>query len=347
MMKDGEEVTNTYVDYIESLKRYMYSNGLSAAVYTQTTDVEGELNGLLTYDRKIVKMDADRVREANQSLIALSSAKNVLKEKLDDAKATQKGVKTGDGPGEYSKEAIEFLKDSIKAAKMVYNNPHSTSDEQFAAVDTLTKQLREFKEMVNPPIEAGAQVDQFDSSTLSKAWSIFQEDTSKWSVTENPGHLVITGQKGDSHEKSNDIKNVFLQDAPSGDFEITTKLNASVQNNYEQGGLYIWQDVDNYVRLGHVWDNGLKLEAAKEENAKYSKAQNIAQHPGDDTVYLKINKTGNVISTFFWENGEWQKAADPITTDIKVSKVGIYGTSTVSNKLVPMTFDYFTLQSLQ
>ncbi|MBY0149248.1 PA14 domain-containing protein [Neobacillus niacini] len=347
MMKDKEEVTNTYVEYIESLKRYMYGNGLSAAVYTQTTDVEGELNGLLTYDRKLVKMDEDSVREANQSLIALSSAKVVLKDKIEDAKATQKGAKKGDGPGDYSNEAIKFLKDSIKAANKVHNNPKATTDEQFAAVETLTKQLAEFKDMVIPPIEAGAQVDQFDSTTLSQAWSIFQEDASKWSLTEKPGHLMITAQQGDSHEGNNSIKNMFLQDAPAGDFEITTKLNASVKNNHEQGGLYLWEDADNYVRFGHVWDNGLKLETAKEEDAKYSKAQNIAQHPGDESVYLKIKKTGNTISTFFWANGEWQKAADPITTDIKVSKVGLYGASPVSGQLVPMTFDYFTLQSLQ
>ncbi|WP_462411416.1 PA14 domain-containing protein [Neobacillus sp. Marseille-QA0830] len=347
MMKDKEEVTNTYVDYIESLKRFMYANGLSAAVYTQTTDVEGELNGLLTYDRKVVKLDEDRVRKANQSLIALSSAKVVLGEKLDEAKAAQQGAKQGDQPGEYSKEAIEFLKDAIKAANKVYHDPRATSDEQYTAANTLKKQVTEFKDKVNPPIAAGAQVDQFDSAALSPAWSIFQEDASKWSLTENQGHLVITGQQGDSHEGSNALKNVFLQDAPAGDFEITTKLNAAVRNNYEQGGLYLWQDVDNYVRLGHVWDNGLKLETAKEEKAKYTKAQNMAQHPGDDTVYLKIKKTGNVISTFFWANGDWQKAADPMITDINISKVGFYGTSTVSGKLVPMTFDYFTIQSLQ
>jgi hypothetical protein len=39
--------------------------GLSGAVYTQTTDVEIEVNGLLTYDRKQFKMDVDQVREAN------------------------------------------------------------------------------------------------------------------------------------------------------------------------------------------------------------------------------------------------------------------------------------------
>lgn len=39
--------------------------GLSAAVYTQLTDVEDELNGLITYDRKIIKMDVEKVREIN------------------------------------------------------------------------------------------------------------------------------------------------------------------------------------------------------------------------------------------------------------------------------------------
>jgi hypothetical protein len=37
--------------------------GLSAAVYTQLSDVEDELNGLLTYDRKMVKMPIQTVRK--------------------------------------------------------------------------------------------------------------------------------------------------------------------------------------------------------------------------------------------------------------------------------------------
>jgi hypothetical protein len=38
---------------------------LSAAVYTQTTDVEIEVNGLMTYDREMVKMDLKKIAEAN------------------------------------------------------------------------------------------------------------------------------------------------------------------------------------------------------------------------------------------------------------------------------------------
>lgn len=38
--------------------------GLSATVYTQVADVEDELNGLLTYDREVLKLPEDLVREA-------------------------------------------------------------------------------------------------------------------------------------------------------------------------------------------------------------------------------------------------------------------------------------------
>ena len=41
-------------------------DGLCAAVYTQLTDVEDELNGLMTYDREVVKIDADVIKEINE-----------------------------------------------------------------------------------------------------------------------------------------------------------------------------------------------------------------------------------------------------------------------------------------
>ena len=65
--KNPKEVTDEYVKYGEALLK-MIKNGFSAGVYTQTTDVEGEVNGLMTYDRKVIKMDEQRVREINQKI---------------------------------------------------------------------------------------------------------------------------------------------------------------------------------------------------------------------------------------------------------------------------------------
>src|SRR5665647_1987183 len=65
--KNSKEVIDEYVKYAESLLK-MIKSGFSAGVYTQTTDVEGEVNGLMTYDRKVIKIDEQRVREINRKI---------------------------------------------------------------------------------------------------------------------------------------------------------------------------------------------------------------------------------------------------------------------------------------
>lgn len=62
-----EEVTNEYIKYADELLN-LIPKGFSAAVYTQITDVEGEVNGLITYDRKAIKVDEARLREINQKV---------------------------------------------------------------------------------------------------------------------------------------------------------------------------------------------------------------------------------------------------------------------------------------
>jgi hypothetical protein len=54
----------------------MMDDGLSAAIYTQVTDVETEVNGLFTYDRAITKPDAAQLKVAHDQLIAASKALN-------------------------------------------------------------------------------------------------------------------------------------------------------------------------------------------------------------------------------------------------------------------------------
>lgn len=66
--KNSDEVTAEYVKYANELKE-MVDRGFSAAVYTQTTDVEGEVNGLMTYDRKEIKINEAAVKKANLAVI--------------------------------------------------------------------------------------------------------------------------------------------------------------------------------------------------------------------------------------------------------------------------------------
>jgi hypothetical protein len=60
--QSADELWKNYKYKFNQILEMKKSKGLSAAVYTQTTDVEGEVNGLITYDRKIIKISVDSLR---------------------------------------------------------------------------------------------------------------------------------------------------------------------------------------------------------------------------------------------------------------------------------------------
>lgn len=69
MNSSKEDLTQTYIEYLKDIQKLEETEGLSAAVYTQITDVEQEINGLFTYDRAVLKMDKDAVEKANKATI--------------------------------------------------------------------------------------------------------------------------------------------------------------------------------------------------------------------------------------------------------------------------------------
>lgn len=75
MMISKEELTGTYVMLLQQIENMIRFNGLSCSIYTQISDVEREINGLVTYDRKVEKMNLDQVKKINQDII------NATKEK--------------------------------------------------------------------------------------------------------------------------------------------------------------------------------------------------------------------------------------------------------------------------
>jgi hypothetical protein len=64
-MADEEKLTEKYMSLLSRAWGLKDQSGLSAVVYTQTTDVETECNGLMTYDRAIIKVNPDKGRAAN------------------------------------------------------------------------------------------------------------------------------------------------------------------------------------------------------------------------------------------------------------------------------------------
>lgn len=65
--KNADDLYKHYAGFTDRLQE-LIKLGLSAAVYTQTTDVEGEVNGFMTYDRKVIKMPVELLQKANLKL---------------------------------------------------------------------------------------------------------------------------------------------------------------------------------------------------------------------------------------------------------------------------------------
>jgi hypothetical protein len=78
VMKSQVELTRKYERFLAQVWKFKDKPGLSAAVYTQITDVETEVNGLLTYDRALIKVDVERVAAINRGDVSRTPQIKVL-----------------------------------------------------------------------------------------------------------------------------------------------------------------------------------------------------------------------------------------------------------------------------
>lgn len=185
LMNSKEQLTSTYIAYINRLKQ-LKESGLSAAIYTQITDVEYEINGLLSYDRKVEKMDFDRIATAHRELIGTATKGDLLAE-IARAEGMLNLAKIGAGAGEYEKSTADSFKAVIDLARETAQDEAAMP----AQIQTVLKSLQNAREQffvsVNDPIPAGSSVDPFNEATLDRAWSVFKANNSKWSLTRKPG----------------------------------------------------------------------------------------------------------------------------------------------------------------
>ena len=82
MLPNAKELTSRYAQALKQVWRLHASRGLSAAVYTQTTDVETESNGLLTYDREVTKIAPADLLAANRGGSLAAPGKIILADAL-------------------------------------------------------------------------------------------------------------------------------------------------------------------------------------------------------------------------------------------------------------------------
>jgi hypothetical protein len=91
MLPNSEALTQRYVQITDRLPELITTRGVSGSVYTEPTDVENEINGFLTYDRRVRKMDFARVREVNLRVLAAARGTALPRNQLVSLRVTTTG----------------------------------------------------------------------------------------------------------------------------------------------------------------------------------------------------------------------------------------------------------------
>ncbi|MET8862392.1 carbohydrate binding domain-containing protein [Nonomuraea sp. NPDC004580] len=193
------------------------------------------------------------------------------------------------------------------------------------------------------PLPDGAVVDEFDGTTLGPDWSVLSPDDSRWSLSGGALHLGTS--TGDTHQATNNARNLFLADVPDGDFEVVTRLSAPVALDYQSAGLLAWQDWDNYVRAGlaHVgFEGGPVIETATEVGAAFTAA--FSARPGSTAEVLKLARTGDEFVSSYWDGAAWVEASR-MTARLAVGQVGLFGLSAQNGTSMRVDFDYFAIKA--
>jgi len=180
--------------------------------------------------------------------------------------------------------------------------------------------------------------DEFNGKSTGKQWSWVRENADNWSLTKSPGSLVITSQKGDIQGASNNAENILLQPANT-DWTIESKLVFSGKpiKAEQQGGLIVYQDDDNYVRL--VYGNARKGFMGSEElielvvenhGSQYSAAniKTLGLIKENYSIVFKLEKKGSSYTAYYSIGGKGFKllgSTETVLSDIKTGLIACDG----------------------
>ncbi|GAA1024344.1 hypothetical protein Aple_099890 [Acrocarpospora pleiomorpha] len=195
--------------------------------------------------------------------------------------------------------------------------------------------------------------DEFNGTAIDPCrWNaIVRGDNTLARVT--GGNLEIDTSSGDIYGGDNsNPKNFILQNAPNGDWTLETKVDGSTFNQqYHQGGLLVYADDNNYVKLDLVLDNQpgsaltRRIELRSEAGGTVLNPQPGANNLSQGVWYLRLKKEGTTFRGSYSADGTtWTDLAEAVTnTAVGSPKVGVFAFGVNATESKTAKFDYFRL----
>ncbi|MET0415161.1 MAG: PKD domain-containing protein, partial [Actinoplanes sp.] len=180
----------------------------------------------------------------------------------------------------------------------------------FTATLTVTDS-RGAKSYANVPVRVdapntscfGARSDDFLGDELNRTrWSVIRENQLS-SVAD--GGLRLPTSAGDLYGTRNDATNLVLQPVPSGAWQATTMVTVPVTADYQQAGLLVYGDDDNYAKLDLLYGGGRRVEFIRETaGTPRNESADSTAAPAGDAVYLRLTSDGTNLTAAVSADGQ-------------------------------------------
>jgi hypothetical protein len=143
---------------------------------------------------------------------------------------------------------------------------------------------------------------------MSENWTIDDENPNKWTITAN-GELQLIADDPSLLIDGNQT-NLFWQEIPTGDFQITVHLVAETSSDFQQAAIFIYQDQDNYVTINRGYCS--VCEAAGDGiYMDYKLAGSFGNYNvavTTDDVYLRlVSQDNQIVGYYALEPNAWQR----------------------------------------
>jgi hypothetical protein len=193
--------------------------------------------------------------------------------------------------------------------------------------------------------------DHFNDSTLVDEWSWIREDPSLWSLTERPGFLRLMTHQGGLGSSDHLAKNLFVSDAPFGDYTFVTRMDFDPQENFQLAGLLVYLDDNNYMLFGRAYcdiptacvGNGIYFDYVEGGELASENFAMTTMIPPEST-YLALTRTGSIYTGWVSSDGiNWQEVGSH-TSAFPFQKIGLSTTNgNQPTEGIPADFDFFLM----
>jgi hypothetical protein len=142
---------------------------------------------------------------------------------------------------------------------------------------------------------------------------------------------------------------ILVQDAPGGDFEISTKVTMSPSASSQQSGIILYADDNNYIRVSYGFFEAKGFQIAKEINGALESFQLITDIPTADSFYLKLVKLGQTYTGYYsTDNSIWIWIGEYTNISTSFTQMGLtaYNGAGGTGSEIASDFDFFHVNPL-